>query len=373
MASLPTWTATTTGADVAATFSSSILNKTILIVGVSPNSIGEATAAAFAAHSPKLLILASRTLSNLETVAATLPESCPVKLVTVDLSDYSSVRHAAQQIKALTEVIDIQINLAAVVTQEHTLSATAKHEMQLATTFLGPWLLTNLLLPLHLKAAAFSTTNGNSVPTRIVNVTSGGHVLSPVRFSDPHFHLPLPALPVSERPAPHFPPAILPKDPERDPYSVWLAYGQAKTANVLFSVELNKRLLAKGHGVASLAVHPGSIETNLSRDLNEESRKIVEGTTAKTGWMDLGRGCAGCVFAGVDSRVVDGDGKTLAGKGKGKGVYINVYRVDDEAVAEHAVDEESARRLWELAEREVGVVCDGLGSVVERKVEGSKI
>ncbi|KPI43707.1 Short-chain dehydrogenase TIC 32, chloroplastic [Cyphellophora attinorum] len=363
MANFPTWTSTSTGSDVAATFSSRIQGKTVLIVGVSPNSLGEATAAAYAAHSPALLILASRSLSNAKAVAESISTHCKVECVPVDLSDYASVRDAASQIRSLTSHIDILINNAAVVKDEHTLSPTAQHELQLATTFLGPFLLTNLIMPLLLNSAQTNASE-SGIPTRIVNVTSAGHVLSPVRFSDPHFHRPLSDLPESEQPAAHLPASLLPG--EGKTYAPFLAYGQSKTANILFSIALNKRLLEKGTRIASLAVHPGSVQTNLSRSLGPESRAMVEGTTKATGWMDMGQGSVGMLVAGLDPRLVE---EVEAGKPKlsdgGKGVYLNGWRVHTEGLAKHAADEDAAERLWALAGRETGVKCDGLGSVVD--------
>jgi NAD(P)-dependent dehydrogenase (short-subunit alcohol dehydrogenase family) len=83
-------------------------------------------------------------------------------------------------------------------------------ELQLGTNHLGHFLLTCLLAPALLAAA----------PARIINVSSGGHVISDVDWQDPNF--------------------------EHRPYDKWVAYGQSKTANVLFTVELERRLGGRG-------------------------------------------------------------------------------------------------------------------------------
>jgi NAD(P)-dependent dehydrogenase (short-subunit alcohol dehydrogenase family) len=335
-----------TGAsEVARTFSSHIHGKVILIVGVGPNSLGESKAAALASQSPSLLILASRTLSKIKEVANKL--SCPTATVEVDLSSYSSVRTAAKEIASLTPRIDILINNAAIVHPSLILTSEAKHELQFATTFLGPFLLTNLLLP-QLLTSALSPTNTTTAPfsTRIINVTSAGHRISPIRFSDPHFSLPLSSLPESERPSPTTPQFFLPKTPQ-DTYAPFLAYGQSKTANILFSVALNRRLASvtpDSGGIASFSVHPGSIWTELSRNLDNELQEVIKGTGAH--WKDLDAGSATALVAALDPALVQPGGGV-------KGVYLSDCQVDG-STAEHATDGEIAERLWKLAEQEVG-------------------
>ncbi|ETN47199.1 uncharacterized protein HMPREF1541_01390 [Cyphellophora europaea CBS 101466] len=372
MATHPAWNQHTTATQVAGTFSSRIKDRTILIIGVSPNSLGASMAAALAAHSPALLILASRTASNLAAVAAELPPTCRVATIPVDLSKYASVREAAAQITALTTTngIDIIINNAAIVHPSHILTTPHRHELQFATTFLGPFLLTNLLLPQLLTAAA---TAPNAGSTRIINITSDGHRLSPIRFSDPHFTRPLADLPADERPAASVPAVFLPKKPkteedghtqqqqhqqeqdssdppttpEAEPtYAPFLAYGQSKTANVLFSVAINAML--NRHGIAAFAVHPGSIWTELSRNLDEEMQRVIRTTGGY--WKTLDEGGATGLVAALDPGAVGGEGGTVGVEG----VYWSDCQVEAGKAAGHAVDEGVAERLWALGEREVG-------------------
>jgi NAD(P)-dependent dehydrogenase (short-subunit alcohol dehydrogenase family) len=100
----------------------------------------------------------------------------------------------------------------------------------------------------QLLAAAKSNAPG---ATRVVNLTSLGHRISPVRFSD--YNLTGKDVPPEEKNPNPLPPIFQKNSP--DGYNGWVAYGQAKTANILFSIALNERL--KGKGVASYAVHPG--------------------------------------------------------------------------------------------------------------------
>lgn len=127
-------------------------------------------------------------------------------------------------------------------------------ERQLAANHVGPFLLTNLLRP-QLLAAAKDAPAG---ATRIINVSSEGHRMQPFRFSDYNGEKVVQEeLPEEERINPamkdQLPPFVL--EPEEG-YIAFVAYGQSKTANVLFSVGLNERF--KGTGVVSYALHPGS-------------------------------------------------------------------------------------------------------------------
>jgi NAD(P)-dependent dehydrogenase (short-subunit alcohol dehydrogenase family) len=105
------------------------------------------------------------------------------------------------------------------------------HEGQFSTNHLGHFGLVTQLWPALVRARG----------ARVVSVSSRGHRICGVDFDDPDF--------------------------ERRPYDKWKAYGQSKTANVLFAVELDRR--GTGAGVRAFAVHPGSIVTDLARDLDE--------------------------------------------------------------------------------------------------------
>jgi NAD(P)-dependent dehydrogenase (short-subunit alcohol dehydrogenase family) len=126
-------------------------------------------------------------------------------------------------------------------------STTEGIELQFGTNYLGPFLLTNLLIP-QLLAAASSARPG---ATRHINVTSDGHRISSIRFSGFNLNKPSSKLPDSEQPIKA--PVFQPKDGET--YSGFVAYAQSKTGNILFSMSINKILEIKG--VRSYAVHPG--------------------------------------------------------------------------------------------------------------------
>lgn len=165
--------------------------------------------------------------------------------VIVNLASQVSVREAAERIRDLVPSLDILINNAGISVATRQWSPEG-FELTLATNHLGPFLLTNLLMP-ALTAAAAKNQPG---ATRIVNLTSTGNYASPFRFSDYNFegkHL----APDEE------PPKDLPKFlyEECDGFPGVMAYCASKTANVLFSLALNGRLHSSG--IRSFAVHPG--------------------------------------------------------------------------------------------------------------------
>jgi NAD(P)-dependent dehydrogenase (short-subunit alcohol dehydrogenase family) len=147
----------------------------------------------------------------------------------------------------LTGTLDILVNNAGIVvyTREKTEEGI---EWQFGTNHIGPFLFTNLLLPLLQKAADKATPGS----TRIVNLSSAGHRLSPIRFSD--YNLEGKPIPPEED---HFKPLspAFARTTE-DGYNGIVAYAQSKTANVLFTLYLQEHL--RSRGISSYVLHPGS-------------------------------------------------------------------------------------------------------------------
>jgi NAD(P)-dependent dehydrogenase (short-subunit alcohol dehydrogenase family) len=194
-------------------------------------------------------------------------------------------------------------------------------ELQFGTNHLGHFLLTCLIMPALVKAA----------PSRIVCLSSRAHQMSPVVFDDVNF--------------------------EHRPYHKWLAYGQSKTANVLFAVELERRLGSQG--VHALAVHPGVIQTELSRYMGEEDWELIRSrAVAREGELRTKS-----VAAGAATSAYAATAPELEGRG---GIYLEdcgIADVDDSenastGVRSYAVDPEAARRLWSLSEEMVGEAFD---------------
>ncbi len=181
-------------------------------------------------------------------MAHKVKNSCPsviVHTVVVDLASQDSVREAARRIGALTSTLHILINNAGINVSKKQWSVDGI-ELIFATNHLGPFLLTSLLIPVLAEAAR----NSQPGTTRIINVSSSAHFVSPFRFSDYNFEgRPLPS---DEQPRRNLPNYVY---EENDGFPGTIAYGSSKTANILFSVALNSRLRSKG--IRSLAVDPG--------------------------------------------------------------------------------------------------------------------
>ncbi len=227
----------------------------VLITGVAPVGVGEGTAVAIASQRPKTLILVSRTPGKLEAVASSIRDLYPgvnVKVLIIDLASQASVRKVAAEVAETIDALDILINNAGMTMLKRQWTAEGI-EAQFGANHIGHFLLTMLLLPL-LEAAARRSPPGS---TRIVNVSSEGHRLSPIRFHD--YNIEGKEIPDEERtPLPLKGPFAKFED---DGYSGIIAYAQSKTANVLFTLYLQRHL--KDRGIASYSLHPGGKSTTL--------------------------------------------------------------------------------------------------------------
>lgn len=163
----------------------------------------------------------------------------------LDLMSQASIRFAASEISSLTDRLDIIINNAGIMTQKRQWTKEGI-EGQFGANHIGHFLLTTLLQSQLLKAAKSNPAGA----TRVVNLTSLGHYLSPVRFSD--YNLQKSEVPEDEKHKP-LPPTFAKS--EEDGYNGFIAYGQGKTANILFSLGINERWVKSG--ISSYAVHPG--------------------------------------------------------------------------------------------------------------------
>jgi len=289
--------------------------KVALVTGAS-GGLGAETARALAGAGAAVT-LAARDVSKAEQVAEQIRAATPgagLEVMGLELHRPESVRHFARRWLARHPRLSLLVNNAGVMACP--LARTDEGwEMQLATNHLGHFLLTGLLLP-ALRAGA---------PARVVNVSSAGHRFGPVDFDDPHF--------------------------ERRPYDKWVAYGQAKTANVLHAVELDRRL--REHGVRAFAIHPGAIVTELGRHLGQDDVATLQSRAPSGGyeWKSVAAGAATQVYAATAPE--------LEGMG---GLYLEDCRVAGRRRSERdvrgympwAVDRCAAERLWALSETTLG-------------------
>jgi len=270
---------------------------------------------------------------NPVSAAAGLEGIDRVETSELDLLDPKSVDAFVERYLATGRPLHILINNAGIMAGPLVRDARG-YESQFATNHLGHFQLTLGLLP------ALQAAHG----ARVVNVTSGGHRLSDIRWDDPHF---------------------------TNDYDPLVAYGQSKTANVLFAVELERRW--SQYDIHAYAVHPGIVvTTNLGPHLPEGETRTPWLTTGDLQAMDLvdaagnqivdparerktpSQGASTTVFAATNPQLESHGGTYLKDN--------EISRLDQPTpidftdhdvpsyVVPHALDPQSADRLWTLSE-----------------------
>ncbi|MGV9318616.1 SDR family NAD(P)-dependent oxidoreductase [Streptomyces sp. NPDC003660] len=241
-----------------------------------------------------------------------------VEVDELDLGDLDSVRGFAERFLASGRTIDFLIDNAGIMACPETRVGPG-WETQFATNHLGHYALANRLWP------ALASGDG----ARVVSVSSRGHHLSPVRWDDVQW---------------------------TEGYDKWQAYGQAKTANALFALQLDT--LGRDSGVRAFSLHPGGIMTPLQRHLPKE--EMVE-----RGWIDeQGNPLNPAGFKtpeqGAATQVWAATSPQLDGLG---GLYLEDCDIAEPApedgawsgVKDWATDPEQAARLWTLSAELTGV------------------
>lgn len=245
----------------------------------------------------------------------------------------------------MTKHIDVLINNAGISHQSRSPVATPSGktvDLQFFINHLGTFLFTSLLLP-KIVAAGSNSPKGAA---RVVNLASHGHRLSPIRFSDIAFEKGLYDVLDAEKPPRDIKESFL---TVKDGYPGFIGYGQAKTANILHAMELDRRLRKTGANVLALSVHPGTIETELSRDLSPEGRKAMSETAPAGVHKTLDQGAATTLVAAFDPKLGE---VHVAGP-----LYFADCQHHTERLAAHAADGAVAERLWAETEDMLGVTC----------------
>ncbi|KYK56173.1 short-chain dehydrogenase [Drechmeria coniospora] len=312
--------------DLAAKYASGIRGKTVLTTGASPASIGGFFLQAIAAHEPALLILAGRSDEKLAATAAAIAATHPTvqtRRLKIDLSSLKDVRRAAAELLSWDDVpvVDVLVNNAGIMATPYARSEEGV-ESQMATNHLSHFLFANLIMSKLLKSAS----------PRVVSVTSTGHRMGPIRWDDLNFD-------------------------NGETYNKWYAYGQSKTANMLFAISLAEKLGRRG--LQAYSVHPGvilgtglGVHLDLSDDgdlpqLNKLDRMLGNAE----GWQSLNlitqeQGAATHVFAAFDNDLKEYNGAYL----------LECRRADPfiDTVKVWATSSSEAERLWKLSEKLVG-------------------
>ena len=290
------------------------LSSKLAVVTGGYSGLGRETVRALAGAGAKVIVGARRP----ELAASDLADvPGNVTILKLDLGDPQSIDAFAGEVGGLTSEIAILVNNAAVMACPLARDARG-YESQFATNHLGHFQLTARLWPLLAAGKA-----------RVVALSSSGHARGGLDLDDVHF--------------------------ERRDYDKWTAYGQAKSANALFALHLDR--LGEPHGVRAFAVDPGGIHTPLQRHLPMEEQ-IAMGWYAADGtpnpmFKTTEQGAATSIWCAV-SPLLDGEGgvycadcNVAAPWVDGNPPYVGVHP--------HVRDAKLAERLWAASEEMTGV------------------
>jgi NAD(P)-dependent dehydrogenase (short-subunit alcohol dehydrogenase family) len=288
------------------------LNGKRTIVTGGSSGIGVETARALAGAGAEVTLAVRDTEAGERTAAeivGTNPEAA-VHVGRLDLADRTSVANFAAD---WTGPLYVLVNNAGVMALPDLRLTPDGWELQFATNHLGHFALAR---GLHDALAAAGGA-------RIVSLSSRGHLRSPVVFDDINF---------SSR-----------------PYDRWLAYGQSKTANVLFAVEATRRWAELG--ITANAVHPGAIaDTNLSRYMDPDELERLR-ASGMYRYKTIEQGAATSVLVATSPQLEGVGGRYFENCNEAE--LIDPAEADSSAtgVAAYALDPANAERLWELSEK----------------------
>jgi NAD(P)-dependent dehydrogenase (short-subunit alcohol dehydrogenase family) len=295
--------------------------KRVLVTGVSAG-LGVETARALAAHGAEV-VGAARDLVKAKKATAAVRAGAAnggsLELVELDLASLQSVRACADALVADGGMFDLIIANAGVMACPFGKTADG-FETQFGTNHLGHFVLVN-------RIASLMTPG-----SRLVNLSSAGHRYSDVDLEDPNF--------------------------DRTPYDPWIGYGRSKTANILFAVEFDRR--HKASGVAATAVHPGGIQTELSRHLAPGAiQALIESINAAQHaagepdfrYKTIPQGAATTVWAAAVAKADEVGGRYCEDCHVAE---IEPNPAKRAGVKPYALDPERAKALWAKSEEMVG-------------------
>jgi NAD(P)-dependent dehydrogenase (short-subunit alcohol dehydrogenase family) len=288
-----------------------LAGKRAIVTGGS-SGIGIETARALAGAGAEVTLAVRNAIAG-AAVADDIKATTHYASVRVEELDLADPRSVARFAADWDGPLDILVNNAGVMMIPDLRLTPDGWELQFATNHLG-----HFALACDLHDALTAAADG----ARIVSVSSRGHLQSPVVFDDINF-------------------AFRPYDPA-------LAYGQSKTANVLFAVEANRRWARDG--IAANAVHPGAIATtNLARYLDPA---VLEQARASGAYRNKTpqQGAATSVFAATSPLLEGIGGRYFVDCNEAPVVHRSSTDREGTGVAAYALDAANAERLWELSE-----------------------
>jgi NAD(P)-dependent dehydrogenase (short-subunit alcohol dehydrogenase family) len=299
--------------------------KRILVTGVSAG-LGVETARALAARGASVIGAARNLEKAGQAIADARRDAAAsggsIELISLDLADLKSVRACADRLLQEGKPLDVIIANAGVMATPFGTTADG-FETQFGTNHLGHFVLVNRVAPL-LQASG-----------RVIVLASSGHRFANVDLDDPGF--------------------------ERTAYDPFVAYGRAKTANVLFAVAFDQRHRARG--VRAAAVHPGGIQTELARHMDQaQMTALVDNINSQLAAQGKGpfqfktvpQGAATSVWAAVVAPAEEIGGRYC------ENCHVSQVVADDvvitpvsEGVRGYALDLANANALWRKSEEMV--------------------
>ncbi|GLI74382.1 hypothetical protein PoHVEF18_002619 [Penicillium ochrochloron] len=301
-------------------YGKSLAGKTVLITGVSEQSIAGELAVQLAAADPKLLILSARTESNVAPVIKQIKESKPnveTRFFNMDLGDLNKIRLAVKEGLADVPKIDHVVFVAGVMACPFSKTKDG-FEMQFGVNYLANFLLVKLLLP-KVQAAG---------PESSIIITSSAVMRQgKVHFDDLGFS-------------------------DGKTYEPWAAYGQSNAARTMFAKRLGEQL--NSQGIRVFSIDPGSVNSGLQRHCPpgfmemvkewEKPGSLVDADGNKFDmqpWATRSEGAATIITGMIDSTISARDYN---------GSFLSQNAVANDHMHSHVRDEQNITRLWEISE-----------------------
>ena len=292
----------------------------VAVVTGANSGLGQVTARELARAGARV-VLACRNLEKGESALSGIEAAAPgaqVELEELDLADLGSVRAFADRFRAAHDGLDLLINNAGVMATPRRRTADG-FELHFGTNHLGHFALTCLLI---------GAMEGRD-DARVVTLSSGMHRVGRIAFDN--------------------------LGGERR-YFRWRAYGQSKLANLLFALELDRRLRAAGSPVKSVAAHPGYAATNLQHAGPPLVDEVLMAIPNRVIAQDDEMGALPTLYAATEPGL---EGGTYAGP---DGFLEQRGHPRPVAPSRAARDREVARRLWEVSEEMTGMRFEPAGA-----------
>lgn len=244
-----------------------------------------------------------------QQILISLPSSS-LEVMTIDLSDFDSIKKIAQEFKSKFQRLDLLVNNAGVLFNEPK-KTKDNIEMQFATNHLGHFLLTSLLIGLM----------PDSKDSRVVSLSSLAHKKSEIYFDDINC----------------------------DSQTKWDApYAQSKLACLIFADELHRKLKSAGRNILSVSAHPGGTDSGLFEHMPQLFVSILRYTFVPIFLHSTENAAKPVLKAALDTELMGGEYLGPTGLLEMKGTPGIAKR------SKYSQQEDVAARLWELSEELTG-------------------